>query len=41
MPGAVSKVARVWHCRGVDKDIEIVMGAIMIVTEVIMKIMDL
>ena len=29
------------HCRRVEKDIEIVMGTIMIVTEVIIKIMDL
>lgn len=29
------------HCRRVEKDIETVMGTIMIVTEVIMKIMDL
>lgn len=41
MSGAESKVAGVLHCRGVDKDIEIVMGAIMTVTEVIIKIMDL
>lgn len=40
MPGALSKVARGLHCRGVDKGVKIVMGAIMIATEVIMKIMD-
>lgn len=41
MPGALSKVARVLHCRGVDKGVKIVMGAIRTVTEVIIKIMDL
>lgn len=35
------QVARVLHCSRVDKDIEIVMGTIMIVTKVIIKIMDL
>ena len=34
-------MARVLHCRRVAKDMEIVMGTIMIVTEVIIKIMDL
>lgn len=37
---ALSKAAGVLHCKGVDKDIEIVMGAIMIATEVIIKIMN-
>lgn len=41
MSVVLAKVARVLHCREVDKDIQIVMGAIMIVTEVIIKIMDL
>lgn len=41
VPVALSKVARVLHCRGVEKDVEVVMGTIMIVTEVIIKIMDL
>lgn len=40
-PGALSKVARVSHGRGVAKDVKIVMGAIMTVTGVIIKIMDL
>lgn len=38
---ALSKVSRVLHYRAVDKDIETVMGTIMIVTEVIRKVMDL
>lgn len=38
---ALSKVARGLKCRGVDKDTEIVMEAIMIATEVMIKIMDL
>lgn len=42
MPGALSKVAGVLHWRGgVDKDVKIVMGAIMIVTEAVIKIMDM
>lgn len=34
------KVVRVLYCRGVEKDVEVVMGIIMIVIEVIIKIMD-
>lgn len=41
LPGALAKVARVLHCRGMDQDVKIVMGAIMTVTEVMIKIMDL
>lgn len=40
-PVSSLKVARVLHCRVVDKDIEIVVETIMTVTQVIIKIIDL